>query len=99
MNKKFQIFSPTILTGEEMMNEAGRVLRAEVESKRGIIRDRDGKIIRTEEWLRKRIKFLEEKKKIIEERLKIAKEDKRSDLQKRLQLIEAELKEIKSKLK
>jgi len=46
MKKTLSIPRPIVLTGEEMMDEASRVIRAEKEKKRGIARDREGKIIR-----------------------------------------------------
>lgn len=52
--------------------------RAEREAARGITRDAEGRIIRSKEWIKKRIAWLEFKKK---------------DLQNRIKNIEAELKE------
>ena len=35
--------------------------RAEIEAERGIVRDEDGRILRSKEWLEARIEFLENK--------------------------------------
>lgn len=44
--------------------------RAEIEAKRGIIRDEAGRIIRPKEWLKARIKQLETKKEDLKTRIK-----------------------------
>jgi len=44
--------------------------RAEIEAKRGIIRDEAGRIIRSKEWLKARIKQLEAKKEEYKNRTK-----------------------------
>lgn len=36
-------------------------LRAEIEAKRGIVRDAEGKIVRSKAWKKDRVKFLEAK--------------------------------------
>jgi chaperonin cofactor prefoldin len=51
--------------------------KSEIEARRGIVRDEDGKIIRSKEWLEQRIEMLKAKE---------------TDLQNRIKNIKAELK-------
>ncbi|HKQ06126.1 MAG TPA: hypothetical protein VJ464_13405 [Blastocatellia bacterium] len=51
--------------------------RKETEARRGIVRDEDGKIVRSKEWLEQRIEVLKAKK---------------TDLQNRIKNIEVEIK-------
>ena len=44
--------------------------RAEIESRRGIVRDEQGRIIRSPEWIRERIKLLKLKDEDLQRRLK-----------------------------
>ena len=64
MKKTLSIPRPIVLTGEEMIDEANRILRAEKEKKRGIIRDREGKIIRDKKWKKVRTQFLKIKENV-----------------------------------
>ncbi len=43
------------------MEKIPQETRAEIEAKRGIVRDDQGRIIRSKEWLKERIKFLQAK--------------------------------------
>lgn len=58
--------------------------RAEIEARRGIVRDEQGRIIRSKEWLKERITSLEAKK---------------EDLKSRIKNIDAELKQRAAELK
>jgi hypothetical protein len=51
--------------------------REEIEARRGIVRDKDGKILRSKQWLKERIKLLQAKE---------------ADLQNRIKNIKAEIK-------
>jgi hypothetical protein len=44
--------------------------RAEIEARRGIVRDEQGRIIRSPQWIKERIKFLEAKEEDLKNRLK-----------------------------
>jgi len=44
--------------------------REEIEAKRGIVRDEQGRIIRSTEWIKERVQFLKTKKEDISKRLK-----------------------------
>ncbi len=44
--------------------------RAEIEAKRGIVRDEQGRIIRSKAWLEERIALLETKEEDVQRRLK-----------------------------
>ena len=95
MKKTLSIPRPIVLTGEEIMDEASRVIRAEKEKKRGIIRDREGKIIRDKKWKKERVQFLKIKEKTIKQRLENAPEEKQLILKGRLEIIKKELKKLK----
>ena len=43
------------------MEKTPQEIRAEIEARRGIVRDEAGRIIRTKEWRKERIKFLKAK--------------------------------------
>lgn len=58
--------------------------RAEIESRRGIVRDSEGRIIRSKEWLKERIKLLEAKT---------------ADLEQRIENVKVEIQERKNELK
>ena len=58
--------------------------RAKIEARRGIVRDAEGKIIRTPEWLDARVEMLKEKK---------------ADLLNRIDNIDAEINERKTQSK
>lgn len=96
---KINIAKPKILTGTEMMGEADRMARAEIEAKRGIKRDAGGGIILTDKQKAERIEVLKEKKLIIKQRIKNAEaakdKNKRSILEQRLIDIDARIKELK----
>lgn len=52
---------PKVLIGEQMLSEADRMARAEIEAERGIVRDEKGGIVRTPEQVERRIAELEAK--------------------------------------
>jgi hypothetical protein len=66
------------------INEQTMSTRAEVEARRGIVRDEQGRIIRSKVWLKERIKHLEAKK---------------GDMKTRIKNIDAELKQRSAELK
>lgn len=66
------------------MNKSKTPTRAEIEARRGIERDSEGRIIRSKEWLKSRVELLKAKK---------------TDTQNRLKNIDAELKEREKELK
>jgi len=51
------------------------VNRAEIELKRGIVRDENGKIIRSEEWKKERKEALTHKLELLSERVKSVKKE------------------------
>ena len=55
MNNQINIPKPRILTGEDMLSEADRMKRAEIEIGRGIVRDEKGGIVLTPEQKEARI--------------------------------------------
>jgi chaperonin cofactor prefoldin len=57
--------------------------RAEIEARRGIVRDEQGRIIRSKEWIEQRIEMLKAKE---------------ADLQNRIKNIKAEIKQRKAEL-
>jgi hypothetical protein len=58
--------------------------REEIEARRGIVRDEDGRIIRSKEWLKERIEFLKQKK---------------EDFNTRMENVDVEIEERKAELK
>lgn len=52
---------------EEPMSSSD--VRAEIEARRGIVRDENGKIIRSKEWVKERIATLKAKRKDLENRI------------------------------
>lgn len=71
--KKINVPKPKILTGAEMLSEADRMSRAEIEAKRGIVRDEKGGIIMTPGQIKGRIAQLEAKKETVKARMRDAK--------------------------
>ena len=97
--KKLSIPHPRVLTGDEMMNEASRVLRAEKENKRGIIRDRSGGIVFSKEQLKQRLDHFTNKEGMIEDRIKVAVGFKKEILKQRLDNLKVVIQQIKKELK
>jgi polyhydroxyalkanoate synthesis regulator phasin len=90
---------PKILTGGEMMSEADRMTRAEIEAKRGIVREENGGIVMTPKQIEKRIAALLEKKIVVRKTIKEAEAKKQKAkveiLNQRLKDIDAKIKELK----
>jgi len=96
---ELKVPQPTVLTGEEAIEEASRVIRAENETKRGIKRDRKGRIIRDKKWKKERVEYLKNKKQVIKARIEVAEGEKKKDLENRLKTIEAEIKQLEEEPK
>lgn len=99
MENTFAIGKVKVLTGGQMLSEADRMARAEVEFERGIVRDVKGGIVMTSEQVGRRVANLKSKKVLTKARLKEAEEKNQTNkveiLKQRLVDIDAKIKELK----
>lgn len=93
---KINIAKPKVLTGSEMMSEADRMSRAEIESKRGIVRDENGGIVMTAKQIGKRIEALQAKKILTKATIKEAEAKKQPA---KVEILKGRLKDIDAKIK